>query len=163
MAKSQVDKKLRDTKNRVEDDLDFGKGAGAADFPKPPRHLDDVGKKLWYDEGLRLWKLTIVQRSDLKHLEVLCSAYSRWQRAVDAFERSYEEDGAEKAFLETRDTGVTIIHPLLNVIAKQEQACMKAFAQLGMTPVSRAKMVGHAPKPPPSDPKSKAAEKIFGK
>lgn len=94
------------------------------EFPPPPQHLEPDGATLWRELGSQLVACGVLQVVDLYALEQLCYAWQRFRNKAKAkFEVTASEDNALKAL----------------------------FAEFGLTPAARRRVVANITDAPPAN------------
>ncbi len=101
-------------------------GHGA--FPAPPQHMNPDGARLWRELGALLVGAGVLQQPDLYALEQLCYAWQRFQ-------------GKFKAGME--------------FTASEDNALKALFAEFGLTPAARRRVVSNLVEPPKANPFAK--------
>lgn len=96
----------------------------AAEFPKPPQHLNPDGAKLWRELGRLLTASGVLQVPDVYALQQLCY---RWQLHVQK----------QKA--------------QLDITASEENALKALFGEFGLTPSARRRVVSNLQEAPPAN------------
>ena len=117
-------------------------GFGAARPPTCPAHLNPSGKAEWKRLARELFRKGIIGEADRSALAAYCQAYGRWVEA--------ERKLAETPMLIKLPSGYIQQSPCLAIANKQLEIMHKFMAELGLSPVSRSRVVAKkhvGPKP----------------
>lgn len=107
--------------------------------PSPPEWLQDDGQAEWRRVAPLLLAMRVLRDTDLTALAVYCEAYARYRQA-----RKVLDDN--KGLTTDTGTGSVKVHPAATVL-NQAIAQMHGFmTEFGMTPSSRSRVVGDAPR-----------------
>lgn len=113
------------------------KGTGELDLPRgvglAPDHLDAAGKAEWGRMSVMLNDVGVLRQTDRAVLAAYCDAYSIWLTARDTLKRT--------GLTTTAGNGVEVEHPCVKIVAKYLGLMLKYLVELGLSPVSRARIV----------------------
>ena len=115
----------------------------AAGLPPCPAHLPARGKTEWHRVGKMLAAQGVMTHADRAVLASYCQAWGMW---VDASEK------LEKFGSMLNVDGVLTPSPYLRLVEREREALVKFAAELGLTPVSRSRIIANPPKGRSADP-----------
>ncbi|MCQ0972205.1 phage terminase small subunit P27 family [Paracoccus sp. TK19116] len=101
-------------------------------LPRCPSHLSHVAQKEWRRLATPLHEAGILTLADRSALAAYCQAYGRWAEA--------ETKLAETPALLKTPSGYVQQSPWLSVANKQMELMGRFMAELGLTPVARARL-----------------------
>jgi P27 family predicted phage terminase small subunit len=111
-------------------------------MPTCPAHLSPTGKAEWKRLAHEMHRLGIISQLDRAALAAYCQAYGRWVEA----ERKLQETPT----LIKLPSGYIQLSPCLAICNKAQELMHKYMSDLGLSPVSRARvstLPSLAPKP----------------
>jgi P27 family predicted phage terminase small subunit len=111
--------------------VEHGSSALAA-LPRCPAHLNAVARREWRRLASCLHAVGVLTVADRTALAVYCQSYSRWVEA--------EEKLATTPMLLKTPSGYVQQSPWLTVANKQMELMGRYMSELGLTPVSRARL-----------------------
>lgn len=111
---------------------------GDPGVPEPPVCLDDEALAEWLRVGPALADAGVLTPADRGVLAAYCQSWSAWVEA----ERNIKEFGRMLA----SPRGLPILSPWLQVSSLAQQQFLRAAAELGLTPVARARVSVKPPK-----------------
>ena len=109
-----------------------GRGASADSLPTCPAHLNPSAKAEWKRLAAELQRLRILSQLDRAALAAYCQAYGRWVEA--------ERQLKETPTLIRLPSGYIQPSPWLGIAHKQLELMHKFLGELGLSPVSRARV-----------------------
>ena len=113
--------------------LGKGRSPQAPDaLPRCPAHLTPVAAKEWRRLAGPLHKMGVISTTDRAALAAYCQAWARWVEA--------EEKLQETPMLIRTPSGYAQQSPWLSIANKQMELMGKYMAELGLTPVARARL-----------------------
>ena len=142
-------------KRAIPEPLKFGV---VSDFPKPPPTLRQRGSDEWLSTGKQLWKLKILQSTDLPTFEAYCSEIDRYFEIKDHL-NDLVNDYGHQALIVMNDKGDVKQNPYLIIEKQSLEKMTKLGTEFGLTPTSRARL-GLSKLNPPSE-KDEIEEKYF--
>jgi len=105
---------------------------GPAGLPRCPAHLDRAARNEWRRLATPMFEAGVLTLADRAALAAYCQAYARWVEA--------EEKLKETPMLLKTPSGYVQQSPWLSVANKQLELMARFMAELGLTPVSRARL-----------------------
>ncbi|MFC4669465.1 phage terminase small subunit P27 family [Seohaeicola nanhaiensis] len=113
--------------------LGKGRSPQAPDaLPRCPPHLTPVAAREWRRLAGPLHKMGVISTTDRAALAAYCQSWARWVEA--------EEKLRETPMLIRTPSGYAQQSPWLSIANKQMELMGKYMAELGLTPVARARL-----------------------
>lgn len=106
-----------------------GAAGGSAGQPAMPRWLDARAKREWNTLVAALAQVKRIAPEDGPALALLCTAYSRVQKASNGLKR--------KELTYTLPWGMEVSQPLIGVLESGSKQMLDLLKQFGMTPLAR--------------------------
>ena len=110
----------------------------AGKVPTCPRHLDKEGRREWRRVARRMRETGTIEERDRALLAVYCQA---WSRMIHA-----EGELAKTGPVVKSPSGYPILSPWLSVISQSTKTIDRMAVELGLSPVSRARIKAAQPK-----------------
>jgi P27 family predicted phage terminase small subunit len=129
-------------KRRVQKEPGFS-AITRVEVPDPPAFLGDLAASEWMRVAPEMVaNRLITQRADVASLASYCTAYERWRLAESALQQQQNEPFG--GYITETEKGNWIQSPLVGVARRAMLDMIKIMSELGMTPVSRARIGLHS-------------------
>lgn len=122
-------------------------------LPDPPSFLSFEAREEWTRVARELYLIGVLSAFDRAALAAYCQAYGRWEIAERKLNESRERDRNFDGLIVSTTQGNAIQNPLIGIANTAMREMLKAAAEFGMTPASRARV---------SVPESQSASKWAG-
>lgn len=105
-------------------------------LPQPPDYIDDIGRQAWHDVLKQIGHTGCITMAEGPILEMYADSYSKFLKAREMVDKlgialvEKDKNGQPRARS----------NPFANQLHKYRDACTKLLIELGMTPVSRARI-----------------------
>lgn len=113
------------------------------DMPDPPQPLDDYALEEWNRLAPGLNAIGVLSKMDMGIMAAYCDSYSKWRLATELL-RDILHGGPDGKLLSLvqidNKTGIMLKNPLTDRAEKAKADMVRYAAELGMTPVARARI-----------------------
>lgn len=112
------------------------------DMPDPPQPLDDYALEEWNRLAHGLNAVGVLSKMDMGIMAAYCDSYSKWRLATELLRDILHSgpDGKLRSLVQVDDKGIMLKNPLSDKADKAKADFCKYAAELGMTPVARARI-----------------------
>lgn len=102
-------------------------------IPSCPDYLDEIAKGEWSEIVGILKDMNLMSLADGRLLEIYCTSYSRWRRALVNVAK-YGEVILDKK------SGKLVTSPYAHIASRMQEEMRKCLLEFGMTPAARSRM-----------------------
>lgn len=112
------------------------------DMPDSPQPLDEYALEEWNRLAHGLNAVGVLSRMDMGVMAAYCDSYSQWRRATELLRDILHSGpgGNLLSLVQIDKTGLMVKNPLTERSDKAKADMVKYAAELGMTPVARARI-----------------------
>jgi P27 family predicted phage terminase small subunit len=104
----------------------------------PPAWLTPAARTEWDRVAPELSQIGVITALDAMPLAAYCEAFARWREAEDALATIAQNDPIGRGMIVRMPSGAPVQNPLLGIANAARRDMVRAAAEIGLTPVSRA-------------------------